>query len=286
MVSQSYQRENSLPNDYKFNGKEEQTELGLGWLDYGARMYQPEIGRFFTQDRFAEKYLDFSPYQYAANNPVLYIDVNGDSISVAEQHREQFNKALSGVFGDRASSFSYTKSGNLVYNGDTKGLTKDQKSTLTGLNKVIGEETITNVVFGASTEITMKDGSKQTVNAADGGGAVTVLVGENNVSQNTILVDPNNSKVNSELTNVFTVTNAYYMQPIDPANGARFKQENIKTSTTISIFHEIGHVLERGNTQDRVLNYENGVRRQTGFPTRSYDETHNKTVKKGQYGGN
>jgi uncharacterized protein RhaS with RHS repeats len=45
-------------------------------------MYMPEVGRFFTQDRFAEKYLDFSPYQYAANNPVLFIDVNGDSILI------------------------------------------------------------------------------------------------------------------------------------------------------------------------------------------------------------
>ena len=35
----SYSRENSVPQDLKFNGKEEQTELGLGWLDYGARMY-------------------------------------------------------------------------------------------------------------------------------------------------------------------------------------------------------------------------------------------------------
>lgn len=45
-------------------------------------MYQPELGRFFTQDRFAEKYYDYSPYQYAANNPILFIDVNGDSVRV------------------------------------------------------------------------------------------------------------------------------------------------------------------------------------------------------------
>jgi RHS repeat-associated protein len=78
----SYSRENSVSQDYKYNGKEEQKELNLGWLDYGMRMYQPELGRFFTQDRFAEKYRPISPYQYAANNPVRFIDVNGDSIDI------------------------------------------------------------------------------------------------------------------------------------------------------------------------------------------------------------
>jgi RHS repeat-associated protein len=65
-----------------YNGKELQTELGLDWYDYGARMYDASIGRFHVQDAYSEKYLDFSPYQYAANNPIKYIDINGDSISI------------------------------------------------------------------------------------------------------------------------------------------------------------------------------------------------------------
>lgn len=76
----SYNRENSVPQDYKYNGKEEQNALNLGWLDYGARMYQPELGRFFTQDRFASKYFDYSPYSYGLNSPALYVDINGDSV--------------------------------------------------------------------------------------------------------------------------------------------------------------------------------------------------------------
>jgi len=65
---------------YKYNGKELDRKGGLDWYDYGARMYDAALGRFMKTDRFSEKYVSLSPYQYGANNPVNNIDVNGDSI--------------------------------------------------------------------------------------------------------------------------------------------------------------------------------------------------------------
>jgi RHS repeat-associated protein len=50
------------------------------WYDYGAQFYDPQIGRFHTQDRFSEKYQSWTPYQCGGNNPIAFIDINGDSI--------------------------------------------------------------------------------------------------------------------------------------------------------------------------------------------------------------
>ncbi|HZV71385.1 MAG TPA: RHS repeat-associated core domain-containing protein [Saprospiraceae bacterium] len=67
-------------NRFGYNGKEMTEEMNLGMYDYGARQFDPVIGRFITIDRFSHEYSFQSPYAYGANNPIKFIDVNGDSI--------------------------------------------------------------------------------------------------------------------------------------------------------------------------------------------------------------
>jgi RHS repeat-associated protein len=117
-------------NKYQYNGKEWNDDFGLGMNDYGRRFYDPSISRFFTQDRFAEKYLNLNPYQYGGNNPIKNIDVNGDSILIT--HGTGFlglGKKETLVYNNGALS---NRDGS-KYTGKVRGFLKH---TVSDLNKI------------------------------------------------------------------------------------------------------------------------------------------------------
>ena len=83
-------QDNGLPvqatpvaNRFRFNGKELQTTGSLGYLNYGARFYDPDIARWNACDVLADVQNGLSPYSFCGGNPILNVDGDGNIFETA-----------------------------------------------------------------------------------------------------------------------------------------------------------------------------------------------------------
>jgi RHS repeat-associated protein len=187
----SYNRENSVANQYLYNGKEKQDELGLDWFDYGFRYYDPAIARWMVVDPLADKFTSWSPYNYVANNPVMLTDRDGaapeppewlkgvinffknlvspvDNAEQAiqrEEHRAAFNRFAEKVNDLRdaqRTGIDFLPGGavfNAIIDGNTNQRSNGELATDVGVSAAIGMVVpvgaggIKNLIKGAGKEI-------------------------------------------------------------------------------------------------------------------------------------
>ena len=124
----SYRRENSLVNNYLNNGKELQKDLGLNWEDYGQRMYDPALGRWWVADPMASKMPAWSTYAFCFNNPLKFVDLDG-AIPTPTEGARIAGHIYDGKVGDVVAGWRldkvYTSKDNSAYRSGLYSRTVD-----------------------------------------------------------------------------------------------------------------------------------------------------------------
>ena len=153
-------------NRWRFAGKEEQKEgISLDWLNFGARMYDPYLARWTTQDPLAEKYPGISPYAYCANDPVNLVDLNGNSPQLVGA----LGGALIGGLVGGGFALLEGKRGKELWGAVGGGAVSGAIIGATGGTALLGESTIMGIghsaftgavsgVFGSVVEQGISDG--------------------------------------------------------------------------------------------------------------------------------
>jgi len=109
---------------YKYNGKEFDSKKGLNWYDYGARMYDPALGRWHVVDPSSEKYDELSPYTYCTNNPIKNVDLDGKDWYMHSQTGELYFNQVTNQAKIEYNDRFYTRIGGNDMLGDMKDVTE------------------------------------------------------------------------------------------------------------------------------------------------------------------
>ncbi len=159
-------------NKYKFGGKELQSNefsdnSGLELYDFGARMQDPQLGRWRTVDPLADKYPSLSPYAFVADNPINLIDPDGRDIVVP--NKADRAAVLKMINSKVLGLYAFDKNGKLYQVRSTGDASRYSKYYADRLNAAIKDKDVINVKIAQKYT---SNGVKKDVDE-DAGGGVT-----------------------------------------------------------------------------------------------------------------
>ena len=250
---------------YKFNGKQFDDETGLYY--YGARYMNPITSLWYGVDRFKEKYPHLSGFNACASNPLLFRDLNGDSLWIV-------NKQTNILYEDHRL---YNKDGSL-YSGKVEGFVKEAKEAI---DIISGTDSGSNI---------LEEFQKSKKNIY-----IHKFYKENHFTplgaRASLLMVPSNSKYSS----IAGSGGDIYWDPYNTEGGPD-EFRNTERPAFIGLAHEMGHAyaalkgkadynyfspkamppLNRIHREDyNAMHFENMIRYELGYPLRiayTYDE--------------
>ncbi|UOX34450.1 RHS repeat-associated core domain-containing protein [Flavobacterium sediminilitoris] len=208
--------------NYKYNGKELQSELGLNMYDYGARNYDPALGRWMNIDPLAENSRRWTPYNYAYNNPMYFVDPDGMQAEATDPVKK---------------IISLQKTGNV----NPIQVNYNSKCLLCGTSQKTITPTSQNSGTGKITEISkMKEAERGFIyDVMTGGGTpeFTLSVTSTEISVNSQYFDSSGNKVDniSDASSLTTTTNTT-VTTVNVGIGKVADEASVTKSSTTSTY--------------------------------------------------
>jgi RHS repeat-associated protein len=146
--------EGSLKNNNLYNDKELFDDADLDWYDYGFRNYDPQIGRFTQLDPLTDEFPELTNYQYASNDPIANIDIDGlEGGSAVANFTYNYTKTASNIFPVVTQTASNASKGLNIFK-----ITARAVPTLANIAEVHSEQSTVNRQLQQEMQAQMSNG--------------------------------------------------------------------------------------------------------------------------------